>query len=354
MLWRALRQVERGFYVDVGACDPDLGSVTKAFYERGWRGVNVEPQPGYHRRLVAARPRDRNLRVALGEHAGDVTMHVIADTGLSTLDAVEAAKRAGEGFRVVDEVVIQETLATICARDVPPEQPVHFLKVDVEGSERAVLLGADWGSCRPWIVVVEATRPMTQEPTYEEWEAILVRAGYGFVYGDGLNRFYVASERDDLRESFAYPPNIFDEFVRVSEMNALTRARRSEADRAAILTSRTWRYTRPLRATARRARRLSASLRRLPDEASRRIRARSAPSSRIVPIRRDERQRHLEADIPREPTMPRLDHRSDGRSKPASPGPSPRAKGSTPTVIADLSPRAQRIHHDLSSPDGTG
>jgi len=45
MLWRALKHVERGFYIDVGACSPDQHSVTRAFYEKGWHGINVEPNP---------------------------------------------------------------------------------------------------------------------------------------------------------------------------------------------------------------------------------------------------------------------------------------------------------------------
>jgi hypothetical protein len=36
---------EVGFYVDVGAYDPDDDSVTRLFYDRGWRGINIEPQP---------------------------------------------------------------------------------------------------------------------------------------------------------------------------------------------------------------------------------------------------------------------------------------------------------------------
>src|SRR5215470_12416094 len=45
MLWRALKHIDQGFYIDVGANDPDIDSVTKAFYERGWRGINVERRP---------------------------------------------------------------------------------------------------------------------------------------------------------------------------------------------------------------------------------------------------------------------------------------------------------------------
>ena len=43
ILWRALHDVTPGFYIDIGANSPTIDSVTKAFYERGWRGINVEP-----------------------------------------------------------------------------------------------------------------------------------------------------------------------------------------------------------------------------------------------------------------------------------------------------------------------
>ena len=43
MLYRALGKVERGFYIDIGAHHPEIDSVSKAFVDRGWRGVHVEP-----------------------------------------------------------------------------------------------------------------------------------------------------------------------------------------------------------------------------------------------------------------------------------------------------------------------
>ena len=45
LLWRALHDVQAGFYIDVGAADPRLDSVTMAFYERGWHGINIDPKP---------------------------------------------------------------------------------------------------------------------------------------------------------------------------------------------------------------------------------------------------------------------------------------------------------------------
>jgi hypothetical protein len=70
ILWRALRDIERGFYVDIGAADPEEYSVTCAFYQRGWPGINVEPLDDYFEKLTNTRPRDANLKVAAGRETG--------------------------------------------------------------------------------------------------------------------------------------------------------------------------------------------------------------------------------------------------------------------------------------------
>jgi hypothetical protein len=56
-----------GFYIDVGAMDPVVTSVTKTFYDRSWHGVNIEPGPAYHQSLIRERRRDVNLDVAVDE-----------------------------------------------------------------------------------------------------------------------------------------------------------------------------------------------------------------------------------------------------------------------------------------------
>src|SRR5689334_22637196 len=71
VLARALHPDDRpGFWIDVGAGDPVFDSVTAAFAERGWRGVNVEPLPREFERMATARPNDINLQIALGAAPG--------------------------------------------------------------------------------------------------------------------------------------------------------------------------------------------------------------------------------------------------------------------------------------------
>jgi hypothetical protein len=88
------------------------------------------------------------------------------------------------------------TLAAICQRFGASE--IDFMKIDVEGAEKAVIEGGDWDRFRPGIVVVEAVAPLTGQPAWAAWENLLTRQGYRFVLFDTLNRFYVAEERTDL------------------------------------------------------------------------------------------------------------------------------------------------------------
>jgi len=211
MLWRALKHVPNGFYIDVGANDPEIDSVTLAFYQRGWRGLNIEPMRQYHQRLLAQRPEDINLPVAVSDRAGQMHFYDVPDTGLSTFDPAIAQMHAAAGKTVHQHEVAVTPLAALCAAHAPPD--IHFLKIDVEGLEKAVLLGMDFGKWRPWILLIEATRPQSQETSHDEWEPLVLQAGYRLAYFDGLNLYYVADEHPELLDAFKAPPNFFDHFA---------------------------------------------------------------------------------------------------------------------------------------------
>ena len=167
MIWRALKHVERGFYIDVGAAHPDEYSVTRAFYDRGWHGINIEPSIELFARLAAVRERDTNLKSAVSNEPKKVAFFEIPGTGLSTLDATVAAAHRSAGWAMRERTVEQTTLAEVCRECGPTE--IHFLKIDAEGSERSILAGADFIRFRPWIILAEATQPLSQEQNHLGW-----------------------------------------------------------------------------------------------------------------------------------------------------------------------------------------
>lgn len=213
MLWRALKHIQKGFYVDVGASDPRELSVTNAFYQNGWHGINIDPVT--YELLCRDRTRDINLDVVIGSTEGTTIFYEVGYSALSTCDAslVEGYRKLGQ--KVIEREVPTTTLAQVLSDHV--KGPIHFMNIDVEGSELDVLRSFDLAVWRPWIILVEATIPTTRINSYDKWEHLVLSSDYEFVYFDGLNRFYVAKEHHELTESFQLPPNIFDQYITVQQ-----------------------------------------------------------------------------------------------------------------------------------------
>ncbi len=220
MLHRALKDVCKGFYIDVGAQHPVTDSVTNAFYIAGWRGINIEPVNEWYKNLQTCRPEDINLQLGVGAHKGKLDFYEVVGTGLSTSIKDIAQRHVREnGFELKSYQILTETLTNICEQY--PQPDIHFLKIDAEGSEKSVLKGLDLEKIRPWIILVEATLPNSQTVKYDDWEPLIIDSGYHFTYFDGLNRFYVADEHQYLDSAFHAPPNVFDQYVRQREVGVL-------------------------------------------------------------------------------------------------------------------------------------
>ncbi len=211
ILWRALKHVSKGAYIDIGANDPVINSVSLLFYEKGWRGMHVEPMPEYAEKLRQARPDEQMLEAAVGPANPELEIFSFDGTGLTTA-VTEYAERHQKDGREVNRIVV-ECIPLAEVMEQFNRRHIHWLKIDVEGMESSVL--KSWGNhpTRPWIVVVESTQPLSQQSVHDAWENELTSRGYRFVYFDGVNRFYLHEDHEDLERFFGAPPNYFDNFV---------------------------------------------------------------------------------------------------------------------------------------------
>jgi FkbM family methyltransferase len=272
MLWRALKHLNKGFYIDIGAQDPVHDSVSLAFYEHQWRGVHVEPTEQYSSKLRLARPDEVIEQVAIGSGTETLEFYEFLDTGLSTSDNSIAKLHLDSGYQAIRSVVPVMSLDTLLEKY--RDRAVNWMKIDVEGLEKNVIESWVESPIRPWILVIESTLPLSQEQSHDDWEDLILAKGYRFAYFDGLNRFYVHEAHVELLESFNRPPNVFDGFVlggkashsfcqlvqsRVLQAETDTRHQEAlriseeamrksvEAELAAVYASTSWRLTQPLR-----------------------------------------------------------------------------------------------------------
>ena len=212
VLSSVLDGVASGTYIDVGANDSVEYNVTDLFYERGWHGITIEPNPDFIPKYAKTRPRDVHLNIGIAKVPGTMTFYKVTDPpggdgtyaqgGLSTFDPADARRWRRAGLSVTELGVPMSTLNEVLRQR--PLGEITILNIDVEGFEKQVLESIDLRKHRPLIVVLEACVPGTETPSFESWEGLLLQAGYAPAMSDGLNRYYVPRDRTDLLERFIH------------------------------------------------------------------------------------------------------------------------------------------------------
>jgi FkbM family methyltransferase len=140
-----------GYFVEVGANEPQRGSQTWALEQAGWTGILVEPQPALAAKLKAQRGA-RVFAVACSspENAGqELPLHVAGP--MSGLDRTQMSHGA------VPEAVIKVPVKTLDEMLIEAQAPapIDFLSVDIEGHELEALRGFDFKRWQPRLVLLE-------------------------------------------------------------------------------------------------------------------------------------------------------------------------------------------------------
>ena len=186
-------------YLDIGAYHPTVMSNTFLFYEKGYRGILVEPCPSQAQALIAGRPGDDVVCAALwGGPDDEVPYYGMSDDGWSGIDLAEAQRMTAVTH---GRVTLRNTITTpalnagdFVRRKYPAGSPVPtIVSIDAEGSTRAIVQSIDWQAFRPTILCVETLIAGTR--THDNDIGCMLRDhGYVVRGGSFVNTFFIARE----------------------------------------------------------------------------------------------------------------------------------------------------------------
>jgi FkbM family methyltransferase len=187
---------KNGFYVDVGACHPTRLSNTRYFYDKGWRGMNIEANPSLLPAFTERRPRDINLNVGAGTHdTGTLDFFVMFPPTLGTFSREFMDMNVSRGNEYIrTEKIPVLKLSTILEKHLPPGTEIDFISVDAEGRDFDVIQSGNWEKFRPKVVCVESVTRFYNvpfEPTIFPQIEFFNRVGYELAYHNGMDAFYI-------------------------------------------------------------------------------------------------------------------------------------------------------------------
>ena len=193
---RIIGNKKKGFYIDIGAHNPNIFNNTKRFYLKGWNGINIEPNPILIKEFIRQRRRDINLNIGVRNTSGTAIFYEFEIDGLSTFSKDEKEKNLKLGYRLKQELEItvlslKKVIEKYC------KTKIDFISVDTEGLDLEVLESNNWRKFRPKAVCVETgdfssmIEGKTKNNKKDKINVLMIRNNYRIYYANDLNTIFV-------------------------------------------------------------------------------------------------------------------------------------------------------------------
>ena len=186
---RILNYKKNGVYIDIGANHPSILNNTKRFYDRGWNGINIEPDTINYSKFLDERPRDINLNIGISNNPGDFVFFIFKEDSLSTFSEKNAQKLVSNGYKIIEKKIVKTfKLSKIIADNNLAE--IDFVSIDTEGYDQEVLNSNDWSKFRPRLICIE-------DSTGHSFNYFFKKISYKKLCYNGTNSFYIDKLKDE-------------------------------------------------------------------------------------------------------------------------------------------------------------
>lgn len=194
---KLLKNKKNGFYIDVGAYDPVRFSNTKRFYDKGWSGINIEPDTGNYMKFLKTRKRDINLNIGINTKAGRITFYKFFPDTLSTFSSKSAKDYINLGYSLISKKTIKVSSLSKIIKEKCKGKVIDFLSVDTEGFDFKVLQSNDWKLSSPRVICVESVIHANKgkSTTLVDVDQYLLKKGYKKEFDNNLNSIYILKKK---------------------------------------------------------------------------------------------------------------------------------------------------------------
>lgn len=173
---------DHGIFVDIGASWPRDCSNSIRFYDKGWRGLLIDPLPEVWGAILLERPEDFLCPIAVSDEEGFATLKICR--------AMSSLKQDWPTESVETMPVRTDTLANILKRYPSRDwSQTQLCSIDAEGGEAAILRGIDWNNFKPSVFVMEWASPLGEDIS-QEWRPLLEAQNYISHWRGSLNEIF--------------------------------------------------------------------------------------------------------------------------------------------------------------------
>jgi FkbM family methyltransferase len=190
LIIEAILNSQKGFYIDIGANDPQELSNTKRFYDKGWNGINIDPNPKCYEKFIDIRARDINLNLGISKTKGELHFYELTNPALSSFSKEMAIINAENfGVNIEKEYKVKVVSLKDIYEEYVKDKNVDFISIDTEGHEMEVLIGNNWDTYRPKLLIIETGR------LHSEIYNFMKSKNYSPVIHNNLNGIYIDNEK---------------------------------------------------------------------------------------------------------------------------------------------------------------
>ncbi len=186
------KNIDNGFYLDIGCYHPIKYSNTALLHNRGWQGINIDMNQTSIDLFKILRKKDKNICAAISSSNKEVTQFI--DHSYSPVNTIDKnfSQMISKRLQIKpfsERKIYTNTLNEILEKYEIQIKKIDFLNIDVEGHDYEVLKGINFLNIKPKIICIEIDN---HEKNFSE-ESIqnyLKKFNYKIIKRIGFNGFF--------------------------------------------------------------------------------------------------------------------------------------------------------------------